>query len=101
MFHKLSIYEVFGTADLSFGMAGCSCCFLEDWVHTNEFSKIKYFPLHCLLEKLCNYNVLYFKISFYNFESILAVIFKRTLGRFNYCYCYHSHIPEGQLSPET
>lgn len=78
MFHKLSIYEVFGTADLSFGIGGCACWFLEDGVHTNKFSRIKYFPLNCLLEKLYNHNVLYFKISFYNFKSILAVIFKRT-----------------------
>lgn len=77
VFHKLRLYEVFGTVDLPFGMGGCSCFFLEDWVHTNECSRNKYFPFNWLLEKLYNYNLLYFKISFYSFKTVLATVLKK------------------------
>lgn len=77
VFHKLRHYEVFGTVDLPFGMGGCSCFFLEDWVHTNECSRNKYFPFNWLLEKLYNYNLLYFKISFYSFKTVLATVLKK------------------------
>lgn len=101
VFHKLRLYEVFGTVDLPFGMGGCSCFFLEDWVHTNECSRNKYFPFNWLLEKLYNYNLLYFKISFYSFKTVLATVLKKKSGRFNYCYCYITIFLEDGWGPET